>query len=175
MKAAYTAFITIGTGNMLNVRILCVGKLKERYYADAANEYIKRLTGYCKPEVIEIPEHRLPTEPSDAQVLIALEKEYSAIHACLPSNAFIVALCIEGRETDSKGLSEMLSGCTVRGVSRVCFVIGGSFGLHDEFKAAANARLSLSKMTFPHTLARVVLLEQIYRAFKIAEGGKYHK
>ena len=160
---------------MLNVRILCVGKLKERYYADAANEYIKRLNGYCKPEIIEIPEHRLPSEPSDAQVLNALEKEHAAIHACLLANTYIVALFIEGRETDSKGLYEMLSDCAVRGVSRVCFIIGGSFGLHDGLKATADVRLSLSKMTFPHTLARVVLLEQIYRAFKITEGGKYHK
>ena len=160
---------------MLNIRIICVGKLKERYYADAANEYIKRLKGYCKPEIIEIPEHRLPAEPSYAQVSIALEKEHAAIFACLPANAFIVALCIEGCETDSNGLSGMLSDCAVRGASKVCFVIGGSFGLHDGLKTAADARLSLSKMTFPHTLARVVLLEQVYRAFKIAEGGKYHK
>ena len=160
---------------MLNIRILCVGRLKEHYYIDAANEFIKRLCGYCKPEIIEIPESRLPAEPTDAQIGIALQKEQIAIRQKIPDGAMTVALCVEGRETDSPGLSELLADCALRGTSRLCFIIGGSYGLHDKIKDAADMKLSLSIMTFPHNLARIVLLEQLYRAFKIAEGGKYHK
>ena len=160
---------------MLNIRILCVGRLKEHYYIDAANEFAKRLCGYCKPEIIEIPESRLPAEPADAQIAAALQKEQIAIRQKIPDGAMTVALCVEGREMDSPGLSELLSGCAVRGTSRLCFIIGGSYGLHDNIKSTADIKLSLSIMTFPHNLARIVLLEQLYRAFKIAEGGKYHK
>ena len=160
---------------MLSIRILCVGKLKERYYSDAASEYIKRLAGYCKPIIIEIPEHRLQAEPSDAQIKIALEKEAEEIKTKLQAGEFTIVLCVEGRGMDSYGLSELLSDCSVHGTSRLCFIIGGSHGLHNDIKSAADIRLSLSKMTFPHHLARIMLLEQLYRAFKIAEGGKYHK
>ena len=160
---------------MLNLSIICVGKLKERFYVDAANEYLKRLAGYCKPEVIEIREQRLPAEPSDAQIMASLEKEHDAIDAIIPAGAFTFALCLEGREIDSDELSKLLSDRAVHGTSRLCFIIGGSHGISDSLKARADFKLSLSKMTFPHNLARVILLEQLYRAFKIAEGGKYHK
>jgi len=179
---------------MLSVMIICVGKLKERFYSDASAEYEKRLSGYCKLEVLEVPEHRLPegsgqfvvrgarpagdcmdAKNGDAQVGIALGKERAAIKRHIPSGALVVALCIEGREMDSNGLSEFLADCAVRGASRLCFVVGGSLGLHNDIKNGADLRLSMSKMTFPHNLARVVLLEQLYRAFNIAEGGKYHK
>ena len=160
---------------MLNIRVICVGKLKERFYADAASEYVKRLEFYCKPEVIELSEHRLPAAPSDAQIQIGLYKEQASIREALAPTAFVIALCVEGREIDSIGFSKLLSDCAGHGASRVCFVIGGSYGLHEDLKASANIRLSLSKMTLPHNLARVVLLEQLYRAFNIAEGGKYHK
>jgi len=153
---------------MLRIRIICVGRLKERFYADAANEYVKRLAGYCKPEIAEVPE-------SSLQAASALEKEGSAIRARVPAGARTIALCIEGAELDSQGLSRLLAGCAGSGESRLCFIIGGSRGLHDSIKAEADVRLSMSKMTFPHNLARVMLLEQLYRAFKIAEGGKYHK
>lgn len=161
---------------MLNIRIISVGKLKERFYIDAANEYIKRLAGYCKTETVEIPEYRLPTErAARAQIESALEKECAAINGKLPDGALTIALCVEGRELDSPGLAEVLSECAGSGASRLCFIIGGSFGLHENVKDRADIKLSLSKMTFPHNLARVVLLEQLYRAFKIIEGGKYHK
>ena len=160
---------------MLSLKIICVGKLKERFYIDAANEYIKRLSGYCKLEVAEISEQRLPSIPSDAQVAISLGKEHAAIRSSIPTGAYTVALCVEGRELDSEGLSKLISNYATNGASRLCFIVGGSYGLHEEIKAAADDRLSLSKMTFPHNLARVMLLEQLYRAFKIAEGGKYHK
>jgi len=154
---------------MHNISIVCVGKLKERFYTDAANEYIKRLAGYCKLEVIEIPESKAK-DPH-----IALDKECAAIESQIPAGALTVALCIEGYEMDSAGLSAFLTDNAVRGASRLCFIIGGSFGLHESVKEKAATRLSMSKMTFPHNLARVMLLEQLYRAFQIAGGGKYHK
>ena len=179
---------------MLNIKIICVGKLKERFYTDASKEYEKRLSGYCKLEVLEISEHRLPTgseqpairnsqltvsvvnaKSNSAQIEIALDKERSAINRHIPPGATTVALCIESREMDSKGLSEYLTECAVRGASRLCFIVGGSLGLHDDIKKGADLQLSMSKMTFPHNLARIMLLEQLYRAFNIAEGGKYHK
>ena len=160
---------------MLSIRIICVGKLKERFYTDAAHEYLKRLAGYCIPEIVEIPEYRLRDGPSAAQIAIALKNESSAIGGKFQAGAMTVALCVEGRETDSSGLSELLTECAGRGSPKLCFIIGGSYGLHDDIKNRADMKLSLSKMTFPHNLARVILLEQLYRAFKIAEGGKYHK
>ena len=160
---------------MLSIRIICVGKLKEQFYSAAVAEYIKRLAGYCKLEIIEIPEHRLPAEPSDVQISIAHEKEHEAIAAKIQTGTLTVALCVEGCGMDSIGFSELLSDCAGRGMSRLCFIIGGSHGLHENLKKEANVRLSLSKMTFPHHLARIMLLEQLYRAFNISGGGKYHK
>ena len=147
---------------MLNLKIICVGKLKEKFYSDASKEYEKRLSGYCKLDILEIPE-------------ITLDKESAAIGRHIPPGALTVALCIEGREMDSNGLSEFLTECAVRGAARLCFIVGGSLGLHDDIKKGADVRLSMSKMTLPHNLARIVLLEQLYRAFNIAGGGKYHK
>ena len=142
---------------MLNIKIICVGRLKEKFYTDAANEYLKRLAGYCKLEVVELPEHR------------------PEIEAKLPAGALIVALCVEGREFGSFELSKLLTDCAGSGSPRLCFIIGGSDGLDEGIKNRADIKLSMSKMTFPHNLARVMLLEQLYRSFKIAEGGKYHK
>ncbi|MCL2391291.1 MAG: 23S rRNA (pseudouridine(1915)-N(3))-methyltransferase RlmH [Oscillospiraceae bacterium] len=150
---------------MLNIKIICVGKLKEKFYIDAANEYIKRLSGYCKLEVMELPE--------DYQQ--SLIKEKVQIESKIPDGAMTVALCIEGREFDSKELSALLQDSAVKGISKICFIIGGSVGLHDDLKRNANIRFSMSKLTFPHNLARVMLLEQLYRALNISGGGKYHK
>ena len=160
---------------MLNIKIICVGKLKEKFYTDAVNEYLKRLRGYCKMEIIELPEYRLPDDPSDAQITLALDNERTAVESQLPSGAVLIALCVEGNEKDSQGLSGLLTDSAVQGKQKLCFIIGGSYGLHDILKFKADVLLSMSKMTFPHNLARVILLEQLYRAFKIAEGGKYHK
>jgi len=150
---------------MLSIKVICVGKLKEKFYIDAANEYSKRLSGYCKLEVIELPE--------DKQQM--LEKECELIISKIPNGAVTIALCIEGKEIDSKGLSDMINDYAVKGISKLYFIIGGSVGLHEKIKKEAEFKLSMSKMTFPHNLARVMLLEQLYRAFKITEGGKYHK
>lgn len=160
---------------MLGIKFICVGKLKEKFYIDASAEYIKRLAGFCKPEVIEIPEEKLPDNPSQSQIELALQKEGAAIEAKLHSAAVVVALCVEGRQIDSHALSKMLTDCMERGDSRLCFIIGGSHGLSGAIKQRADIKLSMSKMTFPHNLARVILLEQVYRGFMIAQGGKYHK
>lgn len=160
---------------MLGVKIICVGKLKEQFYYDAAAEYIRRLGPLCKLEVDELPESRVPVNPSAADIENALSQEAGRIELRLPQNAAIITLCIEGTMLDSEQLSEMLQRFANIGKSRLCFIIGGSLGLHDRIKQCADFSLSMSKMTFPHHLARIMLLEQLYRGFKIAEGSKYHK
>lgn len=160
---------------MLKIKIICVGKMKEKFFIDAANEYMKRLSAYAKIEVDELPESRLPDSPSGAEVLAALEAEADAILQRIPKGALCAALCVEGKELDSPALSELISRQTSCGVSAFCFMIGGSFGLADRVKARAELRLSMSQMTFPHHLARVMLLEQLYRSFKISEHSRYHK
>ena len=160
---------------MQRVTVLCVGKLKERFYADAAAEYVKRLQRYCKLEIIELPEQRLPEDPSPAEVQRALRAEGAAIREKLPKGGAVVALCIEGKPCSSEELSRRMADFGIQGRTQVTFIIGGSFGLDEDVKKQADWRLSMSPMTFPHHLARVMLLEQIYRACQIAEGTKYHK
>ena len=160
---------------MQKVTLLCVGKLKEKFYADAAAEYVKRLSRYCDLTVTELPEERLPEDPSPAQIEAALAKEAAAIRAKLPPSAFLIALCIEGKERSSEELARQMADWASRGEKQLVFLIGGSFGLHPSIKDAAGARLSMSPMTFPHHLARVMLLEQIYRAYQINAGTRYHK
>lgn len=160
---------------MLQIRLICVGKLKEKFYLEACREYLNRLSGYCKMDVEEIPETRLLDRPSEAEVAAALKVEAEAIAGKLTKGAAVIALCIGGTQLDSEKLSARLEKFASEGISRLCFVIGGSFGLHPTVKEKADLKLSMSPMTFPHHLARVMLLEQIYRSFKIIEGGKYHK
>lgn len=159
---------------MQRITVLCVGKLKEKFYADAAAEYIKRLSRYCKIEVTELPEMRLPEDPSPAEIKKALAVEANAIRQKLEGGA-VVAMCIEGQTCSSEALSKKLAAFALEGKSKVTFLIGGSFGLDETLKKQADWRLSMSPMTFPHHLARVMLLEQIYRACQIAEGTRYHK
>lgn len=160
---------------MLNVTIACVGKLKESYLRDACAEYGKRLSAFCRLRVVEVEEERVPDKPSDAQIAAALEAEGKRLLAKIPAGAAVVALCIEGKEMSSPALAAYLEQLAVSGTSHVALVIGGSWGLSDEVKRSALLRLSMSPMTFPHQLARVMLLEQIYRAMQISSGGKYHK
>lgn len=160
---------------MQSVTILCVGKLKEKFYADACAEYQKRLQRFCRLTLLELPEERLPDEPSEAQIAAALDKEADAILDKLPRGGSVVALCIEGKALSSVQLSETMSRWASQGVSQLTFLIGGSFGLSKRVKQRAELRLSMSPMTFPHHLARVMLLEQIYRAYQIQAGTKYHK
>lgn len=159
---------------MQRITVLCVGKLKEKFYADAAAEYIKRLSRYCKVEVAELPEARLPDDPSSAEIQRALASEAAAIRARLEGGA-VVAMCIEGKTCSSEELAKKLESFALEGKSRVTFLIGSSFGLDATLKKEADWRLSMSPMTFPHHLARVMLLEQIYRACQIQEGTRYHK
>ena len=160
---------------MQKVTVLCVGKLKEKFYADACAEYQKRLTRHCKLELIGLPEQRLPDDPSSAEIEAALAREADAIEEKLPRGGAVIALCVEGRELSSEQLAEALSRYAAQGVSQVTFLIGGSFGLAERIKQRADLRLSMSAMTFPHHLARVMLLEQIYRAYQIQGGTRYHK
>ena len=159
---------------MRDVHLICVGKLKEKFYRDACAEYQKRLSAYCRLTVTELPEERLPQNPSPAQIAAALSKEAGAIRAKIPPASRIVALCVEGRLRSSEELPRMFPGPDSRD-KRLVFLIGGSYGLDEALKAQAQVRLSMSPMTFPHHLARVMLLEQLYRAFKIEEGSSYHK
>ena len=160
---------------MQKVTILCVGKLKEKFYTDAAAEYVKRLSRFCKLEIMELPEERLPEDPSPAQVEAALAKEADAIRSKLPPSAFLIAMCVEGKLRSSEALARLMADSANRGGSHLVFLIGGSFGLHPSVKALADERLSMSPMTFPHHLARVMLLEQVYRAYQINAGSRYHK
>ena len=160
---------------MQKVTVLCVGKLKEKFYADAAAEYVKRLSRYCKLDILELPEERLPDNPSPAQIDAALAKEGDAIRGKLPPGASVIALCVEGPLRSSEDLAGLLATWANRGERHLVFLIGGSCGLHPSVKAQAWAKLSMSPMTFPHHLARVMLLEQIYRAYQINAGTKYHK
>lgn len=160
---------------MLSVHIICVGKLKEKFYIDAAGEYAKRLGGYCRLNLVELGEERVPEKPSQAQIDQALAKEAAAINGKIPPGSSVVALCVEGRMRSSEEFAHLISTWTNRAEKHLVFVIGSSFGLHPSVKAGAWAQLSMSPMTFPHHLARVMLLEQVYRAFKITEGSSYHK
>ena len=160
---------------MQKVTILCVGKLKEKFYADAVAEYTKRLGRFCKLEIVELTEERLPEAPSPAQIGTALAKEADAIRSKLPPSAYVIAMCVEGTPRSSEELARLMADSASRGDSHLVFLIGGSFGLHPSVKELAAVKLSMSPMTFPHHLARVMLLEQIYRAYQINAGSKYHK
>lgn len=160
---------------MMNVTLLCVGKLKEDYLRAACAEYQKRLGAFCRLSVIEIAESRLSDRPSQAQIDAALIEEGERILAKLPANTYPVALCIEGQKMSSEQLAVIIASLAANGTSSLAFIIGGSFGLSEKVKSACRLRLSMSDMTFAHQLARVMLLEQIYRAFSINANTKYHK
>lgn len=160
---------------MQKITLITVGKLKEDYYKEACNEYAKRLSAFCDLSMVEIPQEQLPPNPSAGQVTAALESEADQILSKIPKNADVVTLCVEGKLYSSEQLAESVELNVNIGSGNMVFIIGGSFGLSERVKAASKIRLSFSKMTFPHRLARVMLLEQIYRAFQINAGSKYHK
>lgn len=159
---------------MLRVKIICIGKLKEKYLREAQAEYLKRLGAFCKAEVVELPEAKLPDNPSEALIKDGLKKEAKKILAEIPAGAFVYSLCIEGKGISSEELAKKIEE-TANNTSTVVFIIGSSFGLDEEIKLQSAFKLSFSKMTFPHQLARIMLLEQIYRAFSINNNSKYHK
>lgn len=159
---------------MMSITILAVGGLKERYFAEACAEYQKRLTAFCKLNIIEVDEYRLPQNPAAAEIEKCLAAESGSILSKIPARAAVIPLCIEGKAMSSPELARQLEKISVT-VSHVVFVIGGSHGLSQQVKNLAVSRLSMSAMTFPHQLARIMLLEQIYRAFSITGNLKYHK
>ncbi|MGM9594138.1 MAG: 23S rRNA (pseudouridine(1915)-N(3))-methyltransferase RlmH [Candidatus Onthomonas sp.] len=160
---------------MLTVTLICVGKLKEKFYLAAAAEYEKRLSAFCKLNLIELPETRLPERPSQAQIDQALEREAGLILDKVPKGSALIPLCVEGEQLTSPQLAKRMERWAVQGQSALTFVIGGSFGLHPRVKEQGVFRLSMSPMTFPHHLARIMVLEQIYRGFQINAGTRYHK
>ena len=160
---------------MQKVTIICTGKLKEKFYLDAAAEYAKRLSRFCTLTILELPEERLPESPSPAQIEAALAREADAVRAKLPAGCLLIAMCVEGQERSSEALARYLAEAAARGAGHIVFLIGSSYGMHHSLKQQADLRLSMSPMTCPHHLLRVMLLEQIYRAYQINAGSKYHK
>ena len=160
---------------MLDINIVCVGKLKEKYWSEACAEYAKRMKAFCRFGIVEVEEERLPDDPSQAQISQTLVREGHRILSRIGRGTRIIALCIEGKMYTSEELAKELEKTALDGCSSIALVIGGSWGLSDEVKNAAAIKLSMSRMTFPHQLARVMLCEQLYRSFQIQSGGKYHK
>ena len=159
---------------MLNVHFVVTGNLKESYLREACAEYMKRLSGFCRPEIIELKEYRVPDSPSEKEIATALREEGDRILALLPSRSYKVALCVEGKQFSSEELAEKLEAAAQQS-GDFYFLIGSSHGLDERVKAACDLRLSVSKLTFPHQLMRVILLESVYRAFNIQKGTRYHK
>ena len=159
---------------MMKVTLIALGKLKESYLREAVSEYTKRLSRYCDLEIIELEPVKLPDSPSAAQIDVALSKEAEMLLKKIPKNCDVYPLCVEGKQLSSEEFAEKMDALSKQGRG-ITFVIGSSYGLSPQVKAMASMRLSVSKMTFPHQLFRVMLLEQVYRAFKINEGSTYHK
>ena len=160
---------------MLNIKFICVGKLRERFYIDAFNEYARRLSAYCKFECAELNETKLGDKPSDKEIENALVRESADIEKALPKDAYVIAMCVGAKQLKSEELAQKINSLALSGRGKICFIIGGSFGMAESIKQRADMRLGMSEMTFPHHLARVMLTEQIYRSFKIIEGSRYHK
>ena len=159
---------------MIKVALITLGKLKEKYLKDAVDEYKKRLSRYCNLEIIEIEPVKLPEKPSDNEITSALEKEAAEIQKRIPKDSAVYSLCIEGKELSSTEFAGRINDSANMGKG-MAFIIGSSYGLSPKIKTESDFNLSVSKMTFPHQLFRVILLEQIYRSFKINEGSAYHK
>ena len=160
---------------MFEITLIAMGKLKEKFYLSAAAEYEKRMKGYCQFRIIELPEVRLSEDPSPAEIAAALEKEADTILQKIPKGAWFCTLTPEGKMLSSEALAGKLKEVKLSGKSSACFLIGSSFGMAPRLKELADFKLSMSPMTFPHHLARVMVLEQLYRAEAIQAGSKYHK
>lgn len=160
---------------MLTVNIICIGKLKEKYWVDAIKEYTKRLSSFCRFSVSELSECKVNNDPNEKQIQNILQEEGNAILQKIKPTDYTIAMCIEGKNISSLQLANLMDNIQIEGKSTVNFIIGGSWGLSDEVKQRADYKLSMGKMTFPHQMARVMLTEQIYRSFQISSNGKYHK
>ncbi|SHM97221.1 23S rRNA (pseudouridine1915-N3)-methyltransferase [Anaerosporobacter mobilis DSM 15930] len=159
----------------MKITVLCVGKIKEKYFTLGIDEYAKRLSRYCKLEIIEVPDEKTPDNASENEELQIKAKEGDKLLRYIKDNAFVIALAIEGKMLTSEELSEKMEQLGINGDSNVVFVIGGSLGLDKRILDRADYKLSFSKMTFPHQMMRMVLLEQVYRGFRIMKGEPYHK
>lgn len=159
---------------MIKITFITLGRLKEKYLRDAVDEYAKRLSRYCKLDIIELNPINLPEKPSQSEIDAALLKEAEMIEKRIPDGSIVTTLCVEGKSYSSEQLAQFVDTNTNSG-KNMCFIIGSSYGLSDIVKQKSDLKLSLSSMTFPHQLFRVMCLEQIYRAFKINEGSTYHK
>ena len=160
---------------MFEITLIAMGKLKEKFYLSAAAEYEKRMKGYCSFKILELPEVRLPEDPSPAEISAGLEKEAEMIFSKIPKGAWLCVFTPEGKLLSSEALADKISDIKLSGKSSACFLIGSSFGMSQRIKEKADFRLSMSPMTFPHHLARIMVLEQLYRAEAIQAGSKYHK
>ena len=160
---------------MFDITLICMGKLKEIFYLSAAEEYAKRLKGYCSFHLLELPEHRLPEDPSPAEIAAGLDKEAELIFSKIPKGAWFCIFTPEGKTISSEDFAQKLKDVKLSGKSSACFLIGSSFGMAPQVKQRADFKLSMGPMTFPHHLARIMVLEQLYRAEAIQAGSKYHK
>lgn len=160
---------------MQKVNIICIGKIKEKYWTDAINEYLKRLKIFCKVNIIELDEEKIQSNPNPAQIKTVIEAEGKRILSKISKNAYVVSLCIEGKTVSSEEFAKLLSESALMGKSEIDFIIGGSWGIAEEVKKQSDFKLSMGRMTYPHQMARVILTEQIYRGFEINHNGKYHK
>lgn len=160
---------------MIKITILSVGKIKEKYFADGISEYAKRLKRYCKLELIEVADEKTPDSASEREELQIKEKEGKRLFKYIKEDAYVIALAVEGKQLDSVELSHKLEKLAVSGVSHIIFIIGGSLGLDNRITNRADFKLSFSRMTFPHQMMRMILLEQIYRGYRIMKGEPYHK
>ena len=160
---------------MFDITLITMGKLKEKFYISAAQEYAKRLSGYCRFTLVELPEIRLPENPSPAEIAVGLEKEAETILARIPKSSWFCVFTMEGKELSSEKFAEKMKDVKLSGKSSAIFLIGSSFGMAPKVKERADFRLSMGPMTFPHHLARIMVLEQLYRAEAIQAGSKYHK
>ncbi len=159
---------------MIGVKFITLGTLKESYLREAAAEYEKRLSGFCRVQTVQLKEERLPDSPSEGEIRQALDREAAKIMAEIPPRSYKIAMCVEGRQLSSEELAEKLGEISER-YGDVCFIIGSSHGLSDSVKNACDLKLSVSRLTFPHQLMRVLLFEAVYRGFNILKGTKYHK
>ena len=159
----------------MNITVIALGKLKEKYLKDAISEYSKRISAYGKLDIIELTPVRLSDSPSQTEIDNALTKEAEEIKKKIPNGSYIFTLCIEGKEKSSEAFAKAINDAALNGKSHITFIIGSSYGLSPEIKSLSDFKLSFSPMTFPHQLMRVMLLEQVYRAFQINNNGKYHK
>ena len=160
---------------MFEITLITMGKLKEKFYISAAQEYTKRLSGYCRFTLLELTEYRLPENPSPSEIQAGLEKEAEEIFSRIPKGAWFCVFTPEGKELSSEAFAEKLSSVKLSGKSSACFLIGSSFGMAPRVKEKADFKLSMGPMTFPHHLARIMVLEQLYRAEAIQAGSRYHK